>query len=169
VKRITILLLSIAFLLSACAAAQTRGYVDATAWSANYTEDYIRQFHILTATGDDTGLEGIQVSEFSKGGKGGQQCCSRIPGVGQTVRIVWTVANTDEKLQWKTFSQDVAVTGTMPKYPNEEPHSVLIVRFFPNHEVEAELLPGDGIFGPKNPRVDKLFFVGPRVMRHKGE
>jgi hypothetical protein len=168
-RRITILLILTTFISAACAAAPTRGYVDATAWSTNYTEDYIRQFHILTDTGDDTGLEGIQVSEFSKGGKGGHECCSLIPGVGKKIRVVWTVANTDDETQWNTFSRDVVVTGTMPKYPQQEPHSVLIVRFFPDHEVEAELLPGDGIFGSKNPRIDKLFFVGPRVMRHKGE
>lgn len=167
-KRITILLVLITLLLGACASAQTRGYVDAMAWSANYTEDYIREFHIQTSDGKDTGLEGIQVSEFSKGGTGGRECCSLIPGVGQTVRIVWTVANTDDRMQWKMFSRDVVVMGIMPS-PKDERQSYLIVRFFPNHEVEAELFPGDDDFGPKNPRVDRLFSVGPRVMRHKGE
>ncbi|PLZ02362.1 hypothetical protein CY652_11560 [Burkholderia sp. WAC0059] len=168
-KKITILIVSIVLMVvSACATEQPRGYVDATAWSANYTEDYIHEFHIETASGRDTGLEGIQVGEFSKGGMGKHECCSLIPGVGQTIRIVWTVANTDDKAQWKTYGRDVVVTGTMPK-PGYRLQSYLIVRFFPNHEVEAELLPGDGDLGPGNPRMDRLFFVGPRVMRHKGE
>jgi hypothetical protein len=167
-KKITTLLISIVLLVSACATAPPRGYVLATAWSTNYTEDYIYEFHIQTASGQDTGLEGIQVSEFSKRGKGGSECCSLIPGVGQTIRVGWTVANTDDKTPWRTYSRDVVVTGTMPK-PECKLQSVLVVRFFTNHEVEAELLPGDGTFGPENPRVDKLFFVKPLVMRHKGE
>ncbi|MFP3563278.1 DUF3304 domain-containing protein [Paraburkholderia sp. SIMBA_030] len=167
-KKITILLVSIALLVSACATAQPRGYVDATALSTNYTEDYIHEFHIQTASGQDTGLEGIQVSEFSKGGKGKRECCSLIPGVGQTIRLVWTVANTVDEAQRKSYSRDVVVMGTMPK-PGFKLQSYLVVRFFPNREVEAELLPGDGDLGPENPRMDRLFFVGPRIMRHIGE
>jgi hypothetical protein len=154
--------------LAACATGQPGGYVDASAWSANYTEDYIQDFSIQTADGKDTGLEGIQVKEFSKGGTGGSECCSLIPGVGQTIKIVWRVGGRqDDKSQWKAYSRDVVVIGKMPG--DTKDHSVLMVRFFPNHEVEAEVFPGDGSFGPSNPRMDKLFFVGPRVMRHMGE
>jgi hypothetical protein len=53
----------------------------------------------------------------------------------------------------------------MPK--DSSRHSYLIVRFFPDHEVEVELVPGDEI-SPRNPRVDALF-SGKRMMRHKGE
>jgi hypothetical protein len=165
-KRITTLLISIAVLISACATASLSGYVDATAWSANYTEDYIREFHIETASGRDTGLEGIQVQEFSKGGIGGRECCSRIPGPGQTVRVVWTVANTDEKAQWKTYSRVTVVTGSMPK--DKDAYNILMIRFFPEHEVEAELIPDRGKTGLPSPRVDKLFY-GQRVMRQMGE
>ncbi|RDK03183.1 DUF3304 domain-containing protein [Paraburkholderia lacunae] len=165
-KRIMILLVSIAVLISACARAQPRGYVDATAWSANYTEDYIHEFHIQTASGQDTGLEGIQVGEFSKGGKGGSECCSLIPGVGQTIRVVWTVANTDDKAQWKTYSRDVVVIGSMPM--EKDAYNILMVRFFPDHQVEAELIPDRGKTGLPSLRVDKLF-SGQRVMRKMGE
>ncbi len=155
-------------MLAACATGQRMHYVDASAWSANYTEDYIQDFWIQTADGKDTGLAGIQVQEFSRGGKGGRQCCSLIPGVGQTIKVVWRVGgHQEDESTWKTYSRDVVVLGKMPR--NTQDHSVLMMRFFPNHEVEAEIFPGDGDFGPSNPRMDKLFFVGPRVMRHIGE
>jgi hypothetical protein len=155
-------------MLGGCAIGQPSGYVDASAWSANYTEDYIYDFSIQTASGNDTGLEGIQVKEFSKGGTGSSECCSLIPGVGQTIKVVWRIGGRqDDESHWKTYSRDVVVIGTMPR--NTQDHSVLLVRFFPNHEVEAEIFPGDGKFGPSNPRMDKIFFVGPRVMRHIGE
>ncbi|WP_042303422.1 DUF3304 domain-containing protein [Paraburkholderia kururiensis] len=154
--------------LTACVTGQPSGYVDATAWSANYTEDYIPEFWIQTAEGKDTGLAGVQVQEFSRGGKGGHECCSLIPGVGRTIKVVWRIGGRqDDESQWKTYSRDVVVIGKMPG--DTKDHSVLMVRFFPNHEVEAEVFPGDSSFGPSNPRMDKLFFVGPRVMRHMGE
>ncbi len=55
-------------ILAGCSIGRTSGYVDASAWSVNYTEDYIQDFWIQTADGRETGLEGIQVKEFSKGG-----------------------------------------------------------------------------------------------------
>jgi hypothetical protein len=153
--------------LAACATGQPSGYVDASAWSANYTEDYIEDFSIKTANGKDTGLAGVQVQEFSRGGKGGRECCSLIPGVGQTINVVWRVGGRqDDESQWKTYSRDVVVTGEVSKDPNR--HSYLIVRFFPDHQVEAEFVPGDDPRGARNPRVDRLF-LGQRVMRHMGE
>jgi hypothetical protein len=154
-------------LLGGCAVGQSGGYVDASAWSANYTEDYIQDFWIQTASGKDTGLGGIQVSEFSRGGKGGRECCSLIPGVGQTIKVVWRIGgHQDEESQWKTYSKDVTVTGNVSRDTSR--HSYLIVRFFPNRELEAEFVPGDDPRGAQNPRVDRLF-SGQRVMRHMGE
>jgi hypothetical protein len=153
-------------LLSGCAVGQPQHYVDATAWSANYTEDYVRDFRIQTASGKDTGLEGIQVKEFSRGGTGGSECCSLIPGVGQTIKVVWRIGGfNDDESQWKTYTNDVIAKGAMPV--ESQTHSYLVVRFFPNHQVEAELFPSADL-DPKNPRVDKLF-SGQRVMRHIGE
>jgi len=154
--------------LAGCAAGQRDAYVDTSAWSTNYTEDYIYDFQILTADGKATGLSGIQVKEFSRGGTGSSICCALIPGVGQTITVVWRIGGRqDDESQWKTYSREVVVKGTMPK--NTQEHSVLLVRFFSGHQIEAELVPGDGDFGPSNPRIDKLFSVGPRVMRQMGE
>lgn len=153
-----IAMLALTVMLAGCATGQPRGWVDASAWSANYTEDYIPEFHLETPSGKNLLLSGIQVKEFTKGGTGGRECCSPIPGVGQTIRVVWQVGGRQEpESQWRT----------MPK--STEEHSVVLVRFFQDHEIEAELLPGDGDFGPTNPRIDKLFFAGPRIMRRKGE
>ena len=157
-----------AVMLGGCAVGQPGGYVDASAWSANYTEDYIPEFHIETASGKSTGLEGIQVKPFSKGGTGGRECCSLIPGVGQTIRVVWQVGGyNDDESQWKTYSRDVIVKGAMPT--KKDAYNILMVRFFPDHQVEAELIPDRGeAGGSASPRVDKLFY-GQRVMRHIGE
>lgn len=166
-KRLTLLLISIALLCGACAPIQMRGYIDATAWSANYTEDYIREFHIQTADGQDTGLEGVQINEFSKGGQGGHECCSLIPGVGQKIRLVWTVANTESKALWKTYSQTLVVKGATSNDPDSM--NFIIVRFFPDHNVEAEFISESLKFGAvANPRVDAIFY-GRRVMRYIGE
>jgi hypothetical protein len=169
-ERLTILLVSSALLLSACATASSGGYVDVSAWGANYTEDFIYDFSVQTVSGKDTGVAGSRLSEFSRGGTGGRECCSLMPGVGQTIKIVWQVGGRqDDRSKWKTYSRDTVVKGTMPGNPGQTPHSVLIVRFFPSQEVEAELFPGNDSFGPANPRVDKLFSIGPKVMRYRGE
>jgi hypothetical protein len=160
--------LALALILGGCATGQPRDWVNASAWSANYTEDYIYDFWIQTVDGKRTGLEGIQVKEFSKGGTGKVECCSLIPGVGQTIKVVWRIGGRREReSQWRTYSRDITVTGAMPS--NTYEHSVLLVRFFPGHDIEAELLPGDGEFGPSNIRIDRLFFAGPRITRRKGE
>jgi hypothetical protein len=160
-----ICLVMILGVLGGCAIGQPSGYVDASAWSANYTEDYIQDFWIQTADGKDTGVGGVQVSEFSRGGKGGRECCSLIPGVGQTIKVVWRVGgHQDDESLWKTYSRDVVIKGAMPQ---SQRHSYLVVRFFHDREVEAELFPSESL-DPKNPRLDKLF-SGRRVMRHLGE
>ncbi|WP_254318341.1 DUF3304 domain-containing protein [Paraburkholderia sp. CNPSo 3272] len=153
--------------LTGCAVVQPSVYVDASAWSANYTEDYIHEFWIQTASGKDTGMGGIQVSEFSRGGKGGRECCSLIPGVGQTIKVVWRIGGRQEaRSEWKTYSKDVVVIGAMPK--KKDSYNILMVRFFDDHQLEAELIPDRGESGLPSPRVDKLF-SGQRVMRHIGE
>jgi hypothetical protein len=153
--------------LGGCAVGQQSGYIDASAWSANYTEDYIHDFWIQTVSGKDTALGGIQVKEFSKGGTGGSQCCAMIPGVGQPIKVVWRIGGfNDEKSQWKTYSRDVVVTGAMPK--EKDAFNILMVRFFRDHQVEAELIPDRGVTGLPSPRVDKVF-SGRRVMRNIGE
>ncbi|MEX3985201.1 DUF3304 domain-containing protein [Paraburkholderia sp. EG287A] len=153
-------------MLTGCAVGQPSGYVDASAWGANYTEDYIHDFWIQTASGKDTGVGGVQLAEFSRGGKSGSICCSLMPGVGQSIKVVWSVGGRQEpRSEWKTYSRDAVVKGTMPRQPQS--HSYLVVRFFPNHEVEAELFPSAELY-PENPRVDKLF-SSQRVMRHIGE
>ena len=106
-------------------------------------------------------------AQFSKGGTGGRECCALIPGVGRTIKVVWRIGGRrDDESRWKTYSKDVTVTGTVSR--NTSRHSYLIVRFFPNHEVEAEFVPGDDPRGAQNPRVDRLF-LGQRVMRYMGE
>jgi hypothetical protein len=162
-----VLLVMVVGVLNACAVGQPSGYVDASAWSANYTEDYIYDFSIQTADGKNTGLGGVQVQEFSRGGKGGRECCSLIPGVGQTIKVVWRVGGRqDDASKWTTYSRDVVVKGKISK--NSARHSYLIVRFFSVHEVEAEFVPGDDPRGARSPRIDRLF-LGQRVMRHIGE
>ena len=155
-------------MLAACATGQRMHYVDASAWSANYTEDYIQDFWIQTADGKDTGLAGVQVQEFSRGGKGGRQCCSLIPGVGQTIKVVWRVGgHQEDESTWKTYSRDVEVKGAMPT--KKDAYNILMVRFFPAQQVEAELIPDRGEpGGSASLRVDQLFY-GRRVMRHIGE
>ncbi|GAA0837832.1 DUF3304 domain-containing protein [Cupriavidus pauculus] len=154
-------------LLGGCASGQPRGWVEAAGWAANYTEDFIYDFSILTADGKRTGVSGTQVSEFSRRGtSGGHICCGLMPGVGQTVKVVWRVGGRrEDESQWRTYSRDVLVSGTMPK--ETKTHNYVLVRFFPRHEVEVELVPSVDL-DPRNPRVDKLF-SGQRVMRKKGE
>ncbi|WP_404992660.1 DUF3304 domain-containing protein [Cupriavidus pauculus] len=153
-------------MLGGCASGQPRGWVEASAWGANYTEDFIYDFWIYAADGRDTGVGSVLLNEFSKGGTTGHICCSLMPAVGRTVKVVWRVGGRQEdKSQWRTYSRDVVVSGTMPK--ETKTHSYVLMRFFPRHEVEVELVPSVDL-DPRNPRVDKLF-SGQRVMRQKGE
>ncbi|MFK0380208.1 DUF3304 domain-containing protein [Pandoraea sp. NPDC090278] len=167
-KRVLLLFLPVLLFIAGCAngGIGKPGYVDVSAWSANYTEDYIQDFEIQTVDGQQTGVGGVQVKEFSKGGTGGRECCALMPGVGKTIKVVWRVGDGNApKSLWKTYSQDVVVAGTMPTATRE--HSYLVVRFFPGHKAEAELFPSE-LLDPNNPRVDRLF-SGSRVMRRMGE
>jgi hypothetical protein len=155
-------------LLSGCTSLQRRGYVNAGVTAANYSNDYIRDFRILNESGEPAGVGGAQVLEFSKGGLGGQECCAPIPGVGQTINVVWRVgARGERQATWKTFSRSVVVRGVTSNVSGTV--NLLIVRFFPDHDAEAEFVvesakPDD----ETSPRVDQLFY-GRRVMRQKGE
>jgi hypothetical protein len=152
--------------LVGCSIGKPMGYVNAEAWSANYTEDYIPRFTVETLDGRETKLEGVQIKPFSKGGTGGVECCTFVPSVGQTVRIVWLVGRYDEPAElWTTHTRSVRLTGALSKTANTQ--SALIVRFFPGNEVEAEFVPMDKSAG-NNPRDDQLYY-GRQVMRHIGE
>ena len=155
-------------MLGGCAIGQPSGWVEASAWGANYTEDFIYDFWIYAEDGRDTGVGSVLLNEFSKGGTTGNICCGLMPGVGQTVKVVWRVGGRrEEEALWRTYRRDVVVMGAMPK--KKDAYNILLVRFFSEHEVEAELIPDRGEAGGlPSPRVDKLF-SGQRVMRKKGE
>ena len=161
--------LTLSAVLGACTAPSSRSTkVSAAIKGANYTNDYIN-FTLISTSGVSLGIGG-DASPFSKGGIGGTACCAKLAGVGETIRIELKIGGfSNSANKFRTYIRDVTVVGAMPKNQSQEPHSVLIVRFFQNYEVEAELLPGDGSLGPDNLRMDRLFFVGPKVMRHKGE
>jgi hypothetical protein len=155
-------------LLCGCAMATPYDSVLASAYSANYTEDYIPNFSIETIDGKDTGAQGVQVKPFSKGGTGGSECCSYIPGVGRKIRVIWQIGGYDDsEAQWKTYEKEVTSTGHTSGSPDA--FNVLIVRFFPGHQIEAEFVAKSGAAGgTQNSRVDQLFY-GRRVMRHVGD
>lgn len=170
-RRIAFLLFCIAVLGTSygCASMHARGYVSAPAWAANYTEEYVQDFWILTESGERTGSGGIQVYEFSRGGtSGGHMGYALIPGVGQTIKVVWRVGgHNDAEETWRRFSRDVVVKGATSNARNAG--NFLIVRFFPQHQVEAEFV-WESIepYGEPSPRVDRLFY-GDRVMRQPGD
>lgn len=95
-------------LLHGCAVLDPKqDYVDVSAWSANYTEEYVKFFAIQARDGEPLGIGGAQVKEISKGGTGINGCCAKIPGVGRTVKVVWEIGES------KTLeSKDVVITGT---------------------------------------------------------
>jgi hypothetical protein len=82
--------------------------------------------------------------------------------------IEWRVGGRHEaEANWKTFRKAVVVRGET----SSDPKAVnrLVVRFFPEHEVEAELmwsLIGPG--GRPSSRLDQLIY-GRRVMRQMGD
>ena len=159
-------MLLVVVMAGGCAMGKTRGWVEASAWGANYTEDFIFDFWIQTNEGEPTEVGGVQLAEFSRGGRTGSICCGLMPGVGQIIKVVWRIGSRHELASdWKTYSRNVVVNGAMPERTSG--HSYLVVRFFSGQEVETELFPSED-FSPKNPRVDKLF-SGRRVMRQKGE
>jgi hypothetical protein len=155
-------------MLGGCAIGQPRGWVEAAAWAANYTEDFIYDFSVLTVDEKRTGVTGALVQEFSRGGTTGRECCGLMPGVGQTVKVVWRVGGRrDEESQWRTYSRDVVVTGATSKAADVR--NFVVVRFFPDHDVEVEFIfESTKLDGKASPRVDQLFY-GRRVMRKKGE
>ncbi|RDK03244.1 hypothetical protein DLM46_09890 [Paraburkholderia lacunae] len=166
-KKITILLVSIALMVSACAASSLgQGIADASVMGANYTNDYIN-FTLMSPSGKNLGMGG-DAKPFSDGGAGGTACCALLPGVGQTVRVEFRVGGfNDAADQYKTYIRDVVVKGVTSNDPDSM--NYLIVRFFPDHNVEAEFITESLKSGaPVSPRVDELFY-GRRVMRHLGE
>ncbi|QYD68275.1 hypothetical protein KZJ38_18755 [Paraburkholderia edwinii] len=134
----------------------------------NYSEDYVPDFSILTPTGKHTGMGGDQVQEFSKGGLSKQECCAPIPGPGQTLLVEWRVGRHHEpEANWKTFRKAIVVRGEALSGPNA--WNLLIVRFFPEQQVEAEFVwEAPGPHGEPSPRLDQLFY-GRRVMRQMGD
>ncbi|SDB98910.1 Protein of unknown function [Cupriavidus sp. YR651] len=160
--------LALVLVLGGCVTGQQRGWVTASVRGANYTEDYIYDVSIQTTDGKRVGLGIARVNEFSRGGTSGSECCAFIPAVGQTIKVVWQVGGRQQdKSQWRTYSRDVVVTGAMPK--KKDAYNILIVRFFQEHQLEAELIPDRGeAGGTASPRVDKLY-SGQRAMRQKGE
>ena len=164
----SVLLAAVFGLVTACAATVPSREIDTEAWGANYTEDYIYDFMIQTAVGKNTGVGGAHVAEFSRGGTGGIECCAPMPGVGQTVKVVWRVGGRrDDESKWKIYSRTAVVTGATST--DRDAVNFVIVRFFPGHNVEAEFVSESSKpDGKPSPRVDKLFY-GQRVMRHLGE
>ena len=157
VKRLAITGL-LATTLGGCAAVGLSNGVDVSVSGANYTDDYV-SFTIYSMSGENLGIGG-DVKEFSAGGTGGGVCCAVIPKPGGTIRIKWKVGDKETP-----HTKDVVVIGRVAE--NSDEHSYLYVRFFPQHEIEAEVIE-NGLDPKKNPRVDKLFF-GIRQMRYKGE
>lgn len=152
-------------MLGGCAVGKTRGWVLAGVTGANYTEDNIVDVSIQATDGRRLGIGIAHVNEFSRGGTSGDECCARIPGVGQTIQVVWHVEGRERGAQRKSYSRKVIVMGATLGRNME--HSYLIVRFFRGQDLEAELFPSED-FRPENPRIDELF-SGRRVMRQKGE
>ncbi|MFP3755319.1 DUF3304 domain-containing protein [Cupriavidus sp. SIMBA_020] len=158
-------ILAIAVAISGCAVAPATT-ISIGANSVNYTEDYIHEYSIRKLGGEHYGIGGTQVKPFSLGGASSGDCCARLPDIGQRIKIVWKIgAFHDLRPQWKTYSKDVVIIGE----PSTEskPEGYLIVRFFEDHEVEAEFVEGKKWY-PANPRTDAAF-SGKRIMRRKGE
>lgn len=168
-NKITLTALStlIAIASGGCVATTPTKYVDAEAWGANYTEDYIQTFSVVSMDGKAQ-LSGSSLKPFSKGGTGGVECCSVIPGVGERVHITWQVDGSsigDESV--RIFNGEVTIKGSVSQKRGVQ--SALIVRFFPNNQLEVEFVPMDDVLTKGiSKRLDKLFY-GQRVMRHIGE
>ena len=155
--------------LCGCAIGAPRGYVPAIGLrAANYTEDYIHEYHLETVNGTDLRIGGAQVKQFSKGGASVGDCCAALPGVGQSLRVVWqTGGYNDPESTWTAHTVIAHIKGTTSDDPNS--NTFLILRFFPNNQIEAEYvaqsLKSDS---PLDPRVD-LLSTGQRVMRQMGK
>jgi hypothetical protein len=169
-KRIVLLLFcgGIVGLLYGCASTRPNGYVTARVSGVNYSEDYVLDFSILTASGEPTGIGGVQLQEFSKGALGKHECCALVPGVGQAMIVEWHIGrreDTEEKR--KKFRKTIVVRGETSS--GKEVVNYLIVRFFSEQKVEAELMwDSIGPNGRVSPRLDQAFY-GPPVMRQLGD
>jgi hypothetical protein len=151
-------------MVGGCATLTHRGYVEVSAFTANYTEKYV-DYSFYDTKDRPFGLGG-GAKPFNKGGTGGGACCAMLPGPGQTVRIVWSETPPGgDASQKRSYTRDVVVIGS-PPLPGDAYNS-LIVRFFPDQQLEAELI-SESPGGPRSPRLDRVFY-GERVMRHMGE
>jgi len=151
-----------------CAIGAGHCYVNAEAWGANYTEQYIHRFEVQNVSGTQTYLEGGMLRPFSKGGTGGVECCALVPGVGQSVRVTWYVgAYNDDDDKWEKYSSQAVVKGSTSMGKGIQ--SGLIVRIFPGKNIEAEFFPMDTVRERGlSSRVDQLFY-GKKVSRSIGE
>ena len=166
IQRHRMLAITLMFFLSGCSTARLHHYVLAATYSANYSEDRIDGYSILTGDGRETGLGGSSVQKFSEGGVSGTECCSLIPGVGKNIRVVWNVQNPNDNTKSETYSKDVVVLGKLLRRGDSA--NYLLVRFFPGHQVEVEMLRYNDLTDCPDPRTDQLFY-GNHVMRHLGE
>jgi len=157
-----------ACLLCGCASTRPSRNVMASVYGVNYSEDYVPRFSILTASGEPTGIGGVQVQEFSKGGLSRDECCALVPGAGQTMIVEWRVGRReDSEREWGKFRKSIVVRGETSSDPKSM--NYLVVRFFPGHEVEAELMwESMRPDGEPSPRLDQLFY-GRRIMRQMGD
>src|SRR5215467_1439469 len=119
-KRIVCLVfwLGIGGLLGGCASMQSSRYVTASVSAVNYSEDYVPDFSVLTASGKHTGMGGVQVQEFSKGGQSGTECCAPIPNAGQTMIVEWRIGGRQEsEANWITIRKSIVVRGETSSDP----------------------------------------------------
>ncbi|APR34949.1 hypothetical protein BTO02_05385 [Paraburkholderia sp. SOS3] len=154
-------------LLYGCVSTKSNEYVTASVYGVNYSEDYVPDFSILTESGEQTGMGGSRVQEFSKGGLSGLMCCAPIPKPGRSLIVSWHIGDRKEgEANWKSFRKTVVVRGEASNDPDKM--NSLVVRFFPGYEVEAELMcESTGPDAGPSPRLDQLFY-GRRVMRRMG-
>jgi hypothetical protein len=149
-----------------CSTLDQQGYIPVTVFTANYTEMYV-DYTFYDTNGKNLGSGG-GAKPFSKGGTGGAECCAKLPGPGQTVRVAWDEGMLhDDENQRRRYTRDVVVIGS-PKRPGDS-YDYVITRFFAGQKIEVEFIsePGD-LKGPPSPRRDQLFY-GKRMMRQMGE
>jgi hypothetical protein len=120
---------------------------------ANYTQEQIPLLWLKSEKGDPLSLMGGAPS-LDQGGAGPGSCCAPMAGVGARIIVEWRFGKKlgDSK---EVLKQLVTLTGKEPSDPRD--HTYVVVRFFPDNRVEAELIPG-AEFRKENPRVDRLFF-----------
>ena len=147
-----------------CTALGQQENVNATAVTANYTEMYV-DYTFYDVNGRNLGLGG-SANPFSKGGTGGLECCTALPGPGKTVRVTWD-EETPGRNDSRTFhySRDVMVIGSQP-LPGDS-YNYVITRFFPGQQIEVEFVLESG-GGGRSPRLDQIFY-GQHEMRQMGE